>query len=44
MKQLLQAEVEQVAGGDMIIPIPFPFPFPIPGDPIYPYPVFHQEV
>ena len=46
MKQLSQVDVEQVAGGDSPIPFPAPVPpspFPIP-DPVYPQPIFRQEV
>ena len=44
MKQLSQAQIEQVAGGDFVFPTPYPFPIPNPDGPIYPWPVFHQLV
>jgi hypothetical protein len=50
MKQLSRVDVEQVAGGGTIYPppsplppLPTPAPAPIP-DPIYPPPIFHQDV
>jgi hypothetical protein len=50
MKPLSQIDVEQVAGGGTIYPpssplppLPTPAPAPIP-DPIYPPPIFHQDV
>lgn len=52
MKQLAQVDVEQVGGGNTIYPPSFPLPpapapapapFPTP-DPIYPPPIFHQDL